>query len=289
MKLDLSLHYEPERIISIVCPSRSGSTVMKHALAMHPDVCSLAGEEEPYYKLAKNGWPWHQSDKFVTPQNPELIRALIANELLNDNMRYANRLWLQKNEIEEPPFVKQVPCEAKPILILKTPQNCYRRGVLEHLYPRAKIDYVVITRDRPAIINGLIDGWESDDFKARLLDRTITWRKGWKQQKWHPPEGGMWWKFDMPPGWGEYVTASTEEKCRFQCDQAIKHCNEYYARALRLSYEDFCRDWKNYTRDVWVCLGLRDVSPEGSLPSLGVTDAGGPERWREKRPWLATF
>src|SRR4051812_33754905 len=187
--------YEPERVISIVSPSRSGSTVIKHALSLHPGVCSLAGEEEPYYKLTHNGYPWHDSDRFSLANNPDIIRMLISAELLNDPAtRLEKRQYLQDMHIEETPFVDISKHEYRvtPILMLKTPQNCYRRGVLEQIYPKARIQYVRIHRDPRAIVNGLIDGWETPGaFEAR-------WIRG----------KADWWKFDMPPNWGQYLHKS---------------------------------------------------------------------------------
>ena len=74
-------------MVSIVCSSRSGSTVFKYALCLHPQLSTLAGEEEPYYKLANNGYPWHPSDEFHQANNPELVHLLIANELHNHDSR----------------------------------------------------------------------------------------------------------------------------------------------------------------------------------------------------------
>lgn len=269
MQIEYTLNpYEPKRIISIVGPSRSGSTVIKHALSLHPDICSLAGEEEPYYKLAKNGYPWHGSDEFHVPNNPELIRQLIHAEITNYNSEY-NRGYLQYHKIEEPPFVEAKQCHITDTLLLKTPQNCYRRGVLEYLYPNAKIQYIVIQRDPRAIVNGLLDGWISEDFKARWV-----------------PEFG-WFKFDMPPNWASTCRKdSLREICINQCKMAIEYCRKDYADALPISYESSITDWRAATKKAWKFLGLRDYEPTGELPILMATDQPSPDRWRQKRPWL---
>lgn len=269
MKIDRFLRYEPERVISIVSPSRSGSTVIKYAIQMHPDLCSLAGEEEPYYKLAGNGYPWHESDRFTEPNQPELVRNLIANELFNYNSFY-NRAHMQQNHIEEPPFVEAKECRRTPILLLKTPQNCYRRGVLEALYPNARITYIRVYRDPRAIVNGLIDGWERDGmFEARLAH-------------------GQWWKFDMPPGWEKYAYESDEDKAIFQCRSSILYLNTEYPDAMGVSFERFCDDWRAATYQIWARLGLpqTNVLTYAKLPVLMATDSPEPDRWRAKRPHL---
>jgi hypothetical protein len=271
MRINSDLTYEPERVISIVSPSRAGSTIIKHALCLHPDVCSLAGEEEPYYKLACNGYPWHSSDAFTELTNPELVRSYIANEIHNYQQAY-NRRWLQALHIEEPPFI-ELPLwvTPKPILVLKTPQNCYRRGVLEQLYPNAKITYVRICRQREAIVNGLIDGWnEPGWFEARYV-----------------PEWGEWWKFDMPPGWSDHRYFSPEVRSLFQMHSAEYYLDRGYGDAIPVSYEEFCHRWHIVIRRLFVQLGLRDdVTLPETLPMLMATDEPNPERWRTKRPHL---
>ena len=271
MNIDLSLHYEPRRIISIVGPSRSGTTIIKYALGLHPELTALAGEEEPYYKLAHNGYPWHHSDAFHQVNNPELVRALIANEVYDYNTGY-NRKWLQDNEIEEPPYVEPLSIlNPTDTLLLKTPQNCYRRGVLEQLYPNARIDYICVRRDIRAIVNGLMDGWESEDFKAREM-----------------PQG--WWRFDMPPGWS--WDRPLVERCKHQAESALSYMDQDYKDAVvSWTYEAFCRDWKASVRIMLGLLGLRDTHmflPD-ELPVLMATEEPGVERWRKKRPELESL
>lgn len=278
MKLDLSLKYEPTRVICMVCPSRSGSTVIKHALGLHPDLTSLAGEHEPYLKLAHNGYPWHASDEFHELNNPELVRILIANELYGNSNGW-NRRWLQHHHIEEPPYVpidvavlrhsrEGVRLPVTDTLLLKTPQDVYRKGIMEQLYPNAEVSYVIVRRDARAIINGLMDGWEAEGmFEARLV-------------------GNFWWKFDMPPRWWTFTSASVKKIASFQAYQALSYCERFHGISVR--YEEFTEDWRLVTRRAWKDLGLRDYKLDNyELPILMATDAPEPERWRKKRPWLA--
>jgi hypothetical protein len=268
MRLDCSLTYQPRRVVSIISGSRSGSTILKHALCLHPDLSSLAGEEEPYYKLARNGYPWHHSDEFYVANNPDLIRALIANELHNHESAH-NRHLLQEYRVEEPPYVEEVTCRMTDTLVLKTPQNCYRRGVIEQLYPEAEVIYLLVERDPRAVVNGLIDGWESADFTARLT-----------------PQG--WWKFDMPPGW------SWEEDLVSRCLRQWRTSQQYLEREYRadvtasVRFEDFEREWRGVCYGLWgLLLGLPSYHPPNTeLPHLSSTLPPEPGRWRRKRPWL---
>lgn len=236
-------------------------------MCLHPDLCYLAGEEEPYYKLADNGYPRHQSDEFHTVNNPDLVRLLIANELCDYNSAN-NRRLLQESRVEEPPYVEPIQCRTTDTLVLKTPQNCYRRGVLELLYPGSEVVYLRLWRDSLAIINGLMDGWLGPDFTARLT-----------------PQG--WWKFDMPPNWS--WEPCLLERCINQWRQATKFINQDYADAvLDVHFEEFIEDWVGVCKRVWDKLGLTVYTPpEQQLPKLMATDPPGKDRWRYKRPWLA--
>lgn len=266
LKLDYQLTYEPERIVSIVSASRSGSTIMKWALCLHPDLCSLAGEEEPYYKLAQNGYPWHVSDEFHSPNNPEYIKLMIANELHNYESEF-NRDYLQTGKIEEPPFVLPIECRRTPTLVLKTPQNCYRRGVLEYLYPNAQFISIVIKRHPCAVVNGLLDGWSSPFFEAR-----------------ETPDG--WWKFDMPPGWN--WDRSPIDRALHQWQAAAHYiADDYQDRLCETWYETFNAHWRHWCDTMWDRLDLppHDIS-KVKLPMLMNTSDAGPDRWKTQRPWL---
>lgn len=267
LRVNPDLSYEPRRVVSIVSGSRCGSTVFKHALTLHPDLCSLAGEEEPYYKLAANGYPWHESDAFRFAENEQVIRMLIANELHNHESAY-NRHVMQEHGVEEPPFVTPKECRITDTLVLKTPQNCYRRGVVEQLYPDAEVVYIIVRRDPRATINGLLDGWASPDFTARLTDQG-------------------WWKFDMPPGWSwdrDVVTS-----CIHQWASAEAFLQKDYGDALcEVLFENFERSWIAQCDSAWEMLGLAPFTPEDDeLPHLSSTLPPERERWKKRRPWLA--
>lgn len=255
-----------QRVVSIVSPSRAGSSIFKHALCLHPDLCSLAGEEEPYYKLAKNGYPWHKSDEFHEVNGHGLIRNLMGFELRNLH-QFAFRQILHSTMIEEPPFVDPIECRLTDTLVLKTPQNVYRRGVLEQLFPDSEIIYVQLLRNKYATVNGLIDGWLSNDFKAR------------------PIQGKWWWKFDMPPNWAETPLIS---RCINQWRMAEMFLRRDFRDAKAcLTFEEFEEDWLTVTKYVWNCLGLAPFDPVNhNLPILMATDNPSKNRWRNKRPWL---
>lgn len=269
LDLDVRLSTSFRRVVSIVCGSRSGSTILKYALCLHPDLCSLAGEEEPYYKLTQNGYPWHESDEFHRANRPDKIRLMIDNELRN-HATEQNRRRLQETTVEEPPFVDPIRCRVTDTLVLKTPQNVYRRGVIEQVFPEAEVVYLGIQRDGRAVVNGLLDGWQSDGmFLARKTSIG-------------------WWRFDMPPNWDFCVRLL--DRCVNQYRQAKEFMSRDYPEVTPIWFEDFEADWLGVCRQIWGGLGLarHDVT-SGPLPLLAATDPPRPGRWRDKRPWLSQY
>lgn len=265
MRLNSRLEYHPKRVISIVGSSRSGSSLFKWALSLHPDLCSLAGEEEPYYKLAGNGYPWRSDDEFHQLDRPDYVRLLIANELHNWQSTH-NRDVLQKTQCEVQPFVEPITCRLTDTLVLKTPQNVHRRGCLEELYPDAEIVYITMSRAPEATVNGLLDGWLSGQFRARLT-----------------PDG--WWCFNMYPGWS---WATLMERCLAQWRTSAEFIARDYADALPIQFEHVEQDWQAVVKKTWDWLGLPTYTiPDIKPPQISATYTPQPERWRKVRPWLA--
>jgi len=267
LRLDSQLNLDHvEHVVSIVSSSRAGSSLLKHTMALHSDLSTLAGEEEPYYKLAHNGYPWHTCDVFHSLNGLDYVRLLMANELHNHQQQH-NRAWIQSQTVEEPPFVQPKQCRLTPTLLLKTPQNIYRRGVLEELFPGRRISYIYLTRGFAQVVNGLIDGWLSDDYKARKTEQG-------------------WWKFDMPPGW---AFSHLYQRCYHQWRMAnLFGLGEYDDASYRLKFEDFTRDTDSVCQRLYRLLGLppHSVPPLEDLPHIMATSAPKPHRW-QGRAYLA--
>ena len=69
---DLNKHVK--RVAVILTGSRSGSSLMKTIVSRSNDVAYLSGEEEPFYILSGNGFPWSSdSDGFENIKNKKLI------------------------------------------------------------------------------------------------------------------------------------------------------------------------------------------------------------------------
>lgn len=121
--------------------------------------------------------------------------------------------------LEEPPFVvprlwrQADPADVadKP-LVIKTPSNVYRFGLLRALFPNARLRIVYLTRNPAAAINGLYDGWRSRWFHSHQVAVPLRIR-GYTGEF---PGSARWWKFDLPPGWQNYTNADLLEVCAFQ-------------------------------------------------------------------------
>lgn len=130
--------------------------------------------------------------------------------------------------IEEPPFILLHPAShatraelANSILLLKSTVDCYRMNLLEKLFPKAEIKVVHLIRNPAATINGIFDGWHHRGFFSHNLSACFGSHshikklaiKGYSDIY---PHGAVWWNFDLPSGWQEYVDRELLEVCAFQ-------------------------------------------------------------------------
>ncbi len=120
--------------------------------------------------------------------------------------------------IEEPPFVCIVPWApadedtlATHPLVVKTPSNAYRMGWLRRLFHRADVRLLHLTRNVAASVNGLVDGWRHVGFHSHEVGGLRI--AGYSELA---PAGDRWWKFDRPPGWEAWTSASLPEVCAMQ-------------------------------------------------------------------------
>lgn len=152
--------------------------------------------------------------------------------------------------IEEPPFVMISPrhplttstLAARP-LILKTPSNVYRLAFLRHLFPQARMRIIHLTRHPAASINGLVDGWLYHGFFSHPLPRRLA-IAGYSNR--FPDWGQTWWKYDLPPGWQEWLARPLPEVCGFQWRAAHQATLDFIDRhpvdSLRVRFEDVIAD-----------------------------------------------
>jgi len=148
--------------------------------------------------------------------------------------------------IEEPPFIPIVPRQTADRematnmpLILKTPSNVYRLPFLKKVFPNARFRILHLVRNPADSINGLVDGWLYHGFFSHQIKKGLN-IKGYSDR--FPVWGKKWWKYDLPPGWEEFVDQPLEFVCGHQWNSAhrqILTCQEENRDDyLRVRFED---------------------------------------------------
>lgn len=79
-----------KNVTVLLSASRGGSSLLKEVLSQSPDVVSLPGEEEPYYILTKNVYPFgSESDRIVELKDMDKILKMMWYDLgINDTSSY---------------------------------------------------------------------------------------------------------------------------------------------------------------------------------------------------------
>jgi hypothetical protein len=353
------LNEKVKKVVVILTASRSGSTLMKSILSQSNNIAYLSGEEEPYYILTKNAFPWTESDAFtnvkdkqklldimfsdmginipfidvrrtaidwqkrILYQYPEMKQELhelieskvhefygnsnnyekstrdFINSFMPDKRGYYDLFANDKQEftesikIEEPPFV--IPSKKRSFtekdaskfpLLLKTPQDCYRIGLFEQLFPNAEIKYIHLSRGFAQTINGLLDGWHSKTgfFAHNMISQDIKLNiDGYSNVH----DYGNWWKFDLPPNWREFTDKPLEDVCLNQWLSAHDAILESKVDALRVKFEDFLISPQEIANDICDYIGIPHVEI-GVMPIVMSTDIPSLFRWK-KREQLFTW
>jgi len=357
-----NLNEKVKKIVVILTASRSGSTLMKSILSKSDDIAYLSGEEEPYYILTKNAFPWTESDGFtevndkqklldimfsdmginipfidvrrttidwqkrmlyqypeMKPELHELIEQRVheaygnsdnyeestkrfINSFMPDKRGYYDlfakdkQLFTEQIKIEEPPFV--IPSKKRSFteedaathpLLFKTPQDCYRIGLFENLFPNAEIKYIHLSRGFAQTTNGLMDGWLSDNgffahnMESQDLELNI---KGYSDVK---AFGKKWWKFDLPANWKQYTNSTLEQVCLNQWYTAHNSILESKVHTMRVKFEDFLISPQEIADDICDYIGIPHVEI-GVMPVTMATDEPGLYRWKKREHemnWLA--
>jgi hypothetical protein len=350
------LNLKIKRVAVILTASRSGSSLMKTVVSRSHDVAYLSGEEEPFYILSGNGFPWSSdSDSFASIKNKQHLLDNIFDDMgINDPVfniskilkdwrnrillqfpdvsdeiidyilpKYVYRFYtegidyeeagqkllftmfhekaglfdickgsydfnLQRYKIEEPPFVipplrrgfLESDAEDK-VLIFKTPQDCYRIGIFEQLFPNAEIKYIHLTRGFAQTINGLIDGWLLDTgFFAHDMSLVNTELniKNYSDVKQY---GKKWWKFDLPPNWKDFVDAPLHEVCLNQWYSAHSHILNSGKQFLHVKFEDFLIDPQSVINSITDYLGIKPINAD-NLPIVMASEKPDKYRWLKR-------
>lgn len=360
-----------KKVCVILSGSRNGSSLIKAVVSKSKDIAYLAGEEEPYYTITGNGFPYFSdSDKFNEVINKQLLLDNILNEmgvnLSNGEIieysdlyeQWCNRIFLQfpglakdhvnskyyigdylsraynsgiennwsfeeinqvfinsffdsledigsgyydiipentsfistldKLKIEEPPFV--IPSNKRNLIdsdyndkwfIFKTPQDCYRIGLFEKLFPNAEIKYIHLTRGFAQSVNGLMDGWLSDTgFFAYNMD-IVNERLNIKGYTDKIIGGDRWWKFDLPENWRDYKDSPLEEVCLNQWHSAHTSIIESNVDRLHIKFEDFLEYPQILLNKISTFLNINEIKVD-KLPIIMATNTPSKMRWKKR-------
>jgi hypothetical protein len=365
IKSSSDLNLKVKRVCIILSGSRSGSSLLKTIVSKSKDIAYLAGEEEPYFILSRNGFPFNSdSDVIKTIDNKQHLLDCIFDEMGincdNDEIDlkqiekdWRNRMYLQDDrveplllnyslfragfnhlisdgfnwneinqitlkdyfngddtygyydiipentnfikkedlnrfKIEEPPFVipgwkrqlVESDLETK-TLFFKTPQDCYRIGLFEELFPNAEIKYIHLTRGFAQSVNGLMDGWLSETgffaHNMEVIDERLN-IEGYTDKV---VGGDRWWNFDLPENWREYKDKPLEEVCLNQWYSAHNAILESEVEALTIKFEDFLEKPQETLNYITEYLNISPIKST-KLPIVMATNTPSNFRWKKR-------
>lgn len=191
--------------------------------------------------------------------------------------------------IEEPPFIipkaksyrSTMEKKEKKILLLKSSVNAFRPELLLRIFPDAKFHFIHLTRNPAGAISGLIDGWLSHGFHTHNLSHLHQLNiDGYPSKK--------WWKFDLPPGWSDYVNQPLEKVCAFQWHSSNQAIFNFLSSkpAWRFRYEDYFLPEKvqSFLEEVFTSLSIDSTHAQKIKLDTPVMSIFPPStyRWREK-------
>lgn len=169
-------------------------------------------------------------------------------------------------------------------LLLKATADAYRISSLLRIFADAELEFVQLTRNPAASINGLIDGWLSPAFFSHWLPGRPLRIPGYSTEQ---PWTQSWWNFELPPHWPELADRPLAQVCWQQwrsAQAAIRQSLQANRlRPIRVRVEQL---WDRRTADS----ELRRILAELRLPArhwpdrrvVMATSPPSPARWRHR-------
>ena len=165
-----------DRPVFIVCPPRSGSTLLFETMAQSPDVYTIGDESHqliegvPTLAPAARGF---DSNRLVAADaTPEVIATL----------RSSFFVALHDREQQRPDPARRVR------MLEKTPKNALRVPFLARVFPEAR--FIYLHRDPRPVLASMMEAWDSGRF------RTYPNLPGWT---------GLPWSLLLVPGWRDLL------------------------------------------------------------------------------------
>jgi hypothetical protein len=166
-----------DRPVFIVCPPRSGSSLLFETLARARHLFTVGGESHHLIegiealRPESHGFESNRLDASdATPTNIEAVRARLLEALRDRDGRAATPQDLPLRMLE------------------KTPKNAVRVPFFAKAFPESR--FVFLQRDLREVLSSMIEAWESGRF------RTYPQLPGWS---------GLPWSLVLVPGWRELV------------------------------------------------------------------------------------
>lgn len=228
----------------------------------------------PYYYDLDSDLVYKNFPDVKVPEGPPCSKFLIEDPLFV-LPSFGSRV--KKNKVQDK------------VLLLKNPSDAYRLDYLRSIFPQATFQYIYLTRNPLASINGLYDGWLHRGFFSRNMKKIVELDiQGYS----HLPWGKEWWNFELPPGWQNYVDRKLEEVCAYQwtmtnevlCENIlnspetlqIKNENFHISNSIRLQTFKSIFDFLSLSTDY-----LRELENK-PVPLVQITSKPRQNRWLER-------
>ncbi|MBS0384395.1 MAG: sulfotransferase [Proteobacteria bacterium] len=249
-----------DRPVFVVCPPRSGSTLLFETLAQAPSLYTIGGEShhtiEEIPALSVPAHNWDSNRLTAEDATPDVIRALRTSFEVQLRDRDGGR-----------------PNGGAVRMLEKTPKNSLRVPFLAECFPDAH--FVFLYRDVREVLASMLEAWESGHF------RTYPRLPGWTGR--HP------WSLLLTPGWRDLRDLPLNEIVAAQWGASVRVLLDDLAhipaeRRDIVRYEDLLADPDAEMRRLCGRLGLswdRTLGKELPLSSYTVS-APKAEKWRAR-------
>jgi len=256
-----------DRPIIVIGAPRSGTTILRNALALHEAVWHLPGEshavlEGPCHP-ARCGYASNRVLSVPEDVAEDLRadfyhRSVNLNSVLDDPARTLSAETLAERtaakialRIADRRCISHRPRRIR--FIEKTPKNSLRVPLMAQLFPDAF--WIYVTRRAEPNIASLVEGWHAVERVGPVTrPRFVNSAYPLAHTLALCDYDDRWWKFALPPGWEELRGSSVADVAAWQylrCNQIARNDLARLDRPVRhVRHEDFIGDPVTIIRDL---------------------------------------